>query len=61
MAIDYLEEIRFKDLNELQTLATPDNAKIKQELREKYPNRKLSFSTSSHYNKNEYNALMSLS
>lgn len=54
MAIDFLEEIFFKNLEELQTLATPDNAKIKQELREKYPGRRLSFSTGSNYKENKY-------
>lgn len=49
-----LETVRFKDMDEQHRLAFGDSKPLIQEMREKYPNKRLSFQTTSSLCKNEH-------
>lgn len=54
MAVNLLETINYKNLEELQTLALPDNSEIQRKMREKYPDKRLTFQTVMHHNSGKY-------
>lgn len=54
MAVNLLETVDYKNLDELQSLALPENSEVQRQMREKYPDKRLSFQTVMHYNKGIY-------
>lgn len=54
MAVKLLETVYYNNLEELQTLALPENSEIQNKMREKYKGKQLTFQTVSHYNKKLY-------